>query len=494
MILLPVTVYILIVFLLSAFFTSKALVSYSEYSYCGRSLTIVFVFFTYLGTWIGGGTIVGLAEKSYINGASQYWMFGISCVSGILFVLFFNRKIRRLQVTGVAEMLALRFPEYGGAVRIPAAIAQFIRNVTVIGMNFVAMAYMLSYFTGIDYKLAALITLSIVVFYTALSGLWGVVVTDLLQGFLQTLSLLILIIYVIRCCGSISSVESYYASIGKESALSLFGYGQTSHAVVALILSVGLFFLMGDSSDWERIYSCKTDKTAFWGYLIPLTITLLLLLFPTYVGVFLKSIMPDFNASFIIYYFVSHKMPRWVSTTILLGLLSSVLSTADSFMMSSGVIISNDIIKKFLSPGASDRELIFWTRISVILTGTFGFAFALNFVDIMTLWITGVGVASIILLPEYFAAWFSKRMNTTGALTGMWLGFAYCIILLVTGNITSVYFLILGILMNFFISMAVSLFTARPDTAVVRRTWYWDEYESNYVKKEGNDGPSDFDC
>ena len=52
------------------------------------------------------------------------------------------------------------------------------------------MAYMLSYFTGIDYKLAALITLSIVVFYTALSGLWGVVVTDLLQGFLQTLSLL----------------------------------------------------------------------------------------------------------------------------------------------------------------------------------------------------------------------------------------------------------------------------------------------------------------
>ena len=112
----------------------------------------------------------------------------------------------------------------------------------------------------------------------------------------------------------------------------------------------------------------------------------------------------------------------------------------------------------------------------------------------MTLWITGVGVASIILLPEYFAAWFSKRMNTTGALTGMWLGFAYCIILLVTGNITSVYFLILGILMNFFISMAVSLFTARPDTAVVRRTWYWDEYESNYVKKEGNNGPSDSDC
>ncbi len=74
------------------------------------------------------------------------------------------------------------------------------------------------------------------------------------------------------------------------------------------------------------------------------------------------------------------------------------------------------------------------------------------------------------------------------------VGFAYCIILLVTGNITSVYFLILGILMNFSYQWQSPSFTARPDTAVVRRTWYWDEYESNYVKKEWDKGPGDFDC
>lgn len=58
------------------------------------------------------------------------------------------------------------------------------------------------------------------------------------------------------------------------------GIGQ----VIGFVTAFGMFFLMGDQSDWERIYSCKTDRTAFWGYLIPLTITLLLLLMPTYIG------------------------------------------------------------------------------------------------------------------------------------------------------------------------------------------------------------------
>ena len=52
-------IYITILLLMSAFFVKKALDSYMEYGFCGRSLTIAFVIFTYLGTWIGGGTIVG---------------------------------------------------------------------------------------------------------------------------------------------------------------------------------------------------------------------------------------------------------------------------------------------------------------------------------------------------------------------------------------------------------------------------------------------------
>ena len=99
---------------------------------------------------------------------------------GFLFVFLFVTRIRKLQVTGIADMLALRFPDYGEVIRIPAAVGLVVRNVTVLGMNFAAMSLLFTFYTGIDQKLATLISLSVVLIYTISSGLWGVVVTDVL--------------------------------------------------------------------------------------------------------------------------------------------------------------------------------------------------------------------------------------------------------------------------------------------------------------------------
>lgn len=84
-----VLIYLVILFILSVFLMRKALVSFKDYSYCGRSLSIGFVFFTYLGTWIGGGTIIGLVGRSHDFGASQYWIMGMSCIVELFFAFFF---------------------------------------------------------------------------------------------------------------------------------------------------------------------------------------------------------------------------------------------------------------------------------------------------------------------------------------------------------------------------------------------------------------------
>lgn len=62
-----ILLYIFVLFLLSAFFVKRALNSYEEYTLCGRSLTIWYIILTYLGTWIGGGTIIALAGGTYAH-------------------------------------------------------------------------------------------------------------------------------------------------------------------------------------------------------------------------------------------------------------------------------------------------------------------------------------------------------------------------------------------------------------------------------------------
>jgi Na+/proline symporter len=113
-------------FVLSAFLIRKALTSFEDYSYCGRSLGIGFVFFTYLGTWIGGGTIIGLVGRSHDYGASQYWIMAMACFVELFFAFFLIERIRDKEYKSITGFFASNYPMHGGIVRIPAASALLI--------------------------------------------------------------------------------------------------------------------------------------------------------------------------------------------------------------------------------------------------------------------------------------------------------------------------------------------------------------------------------
>lgn len=471
-----VIAYVIVLFILSAFCIKKALNSYEEYSYCGRSLTIGFIIFTYLATWIGGGTIIGLVGKTYQGGAGQYWLIGISFVVQFFFVLIFLRRIRVLRQPSIAGFLAMRYPDYGELIRIPVTVGILIRNVTMTGMQFGALGYMITYIFGISTNLSVLLIFLIITAYTVLSGLWGVVVTDVFQGILQTTGIVLLVVLTVKLSGGIDEIYRFYQSTGSESFLNILNFENNVGAVLKFILAFGLFFFMSDQTDWERIYSCKTDKIAFWGTAIPLVITLITLVLPAYLGVFQRALsLGQADSQMVIYQFIFESIDVKMAMFILVGLIAAIMSSADSFMLASGIVFSNDIIKRFVNKDADDKELIFWTRAFVIITGAIGFAFAINISDIIFIWLTGIGMASIIVIPAYLLAWFSKTANTKGCIAGMCFGILYCIVIAVGYIEPSVNEILIGITGNFVISVLVSLFTYRPLETTVGETYYWSD-------------------
>ena len=337
-----VIIYIAILFLLSAFLIKKALNSFEEYGYCGRSLSIGFVLFTYLGTWIGGGTIIGLVSRSYEFGASQYWIIAMSCIVELFFALLFIGKIRKLGLKSITGFFAMHYPDFGGVVRIPAAAALLIRNVTMIAMQFSALSYLITFVFGINRNLALLLVFLVVIVYTVLSGLWGVAVTDV----------------------------------------------------------------------------------------FPLVITMMMLVMITYLGVFQRVISGGMEDSgSVLYSFIFNMENSWWMILILVGLIAAIMSSADSFLLASGVLISEDIIKRFIIRDADDREMIFFTRIFIVVTGAIAFAFAININDILYLWLTGIGMTSVILVPGYFMGWLDRGVSTRGALAGMAAGWIYVLMI-----------------------------------------------------------------
>jgi len=447
-----VIAYIAILFAISAYFMKKAVASFDEYGYCGRSLTIGYIFFTYLGTWVGGGTIIGLVSKSYDYGASQYWIIAMSCVVEIFFAVFFIERIRNTGVKSITEFFSLKFPKHNGIIRIPAAAAILIRNVTMVAMQLSALSYLITFIFDINRNLSLLLVFFVIVVYTVMSGLWGVAVTDVFQGLLQTACLIILSIVTVRVAGGFDSIEQYYTA--DSSPLNLFSTNLKWHEILLYIIAFGLFFLMNDQVNWERIYASKGEKTAKWGFMIPLVVTMMSLVAVAYLGVFQRVVFNgEAESQSVLYSFIFGLGGSKLMLVVMVGLIASIMSSADSFLLASGVLISEDIIKKFVIPDASDKEIIFFARIFVIVTGSIAFAFALNVEDILYLWLLGIGMTSVILIPGYFLTWFGKREATESILAGMIAGTIY-VALMIFGVIDfGAAQVCIGMLINFCISI-----------------------------------------
>ena len=478
-----VLIYIVTLFILSAFFIKKALNSYEDYSLCGRKLSFFYIILTYLGTWMGGGTIIGLSSSAYLSGVSQYWILAVPYITCFAFAILFITRIRTLHQHSIGDMLALRYCDYNGFIRIPVSISLIIRNVTMVGMQFSALSILITYVFDIDRNLAVLITFLVITSYTLLSGLWGVVVTDIFQGTLQTIGLFLLLFFSVKLSGGVDHIFEFYKTNNQTSFLNLIGAENMLQDIILYFLTFGTFFLMSDQTDWERIYSSKNDRTAFWGYLIPLTITLVVLLIPAYLGVFQRALfLSEIDAQYAVYTFIMERLPSNVAIFILISICAAIMSSADSYLLATGVIFSNDIIKRFLNQNANDKEMIFWTRFFVIIAGSVGFAFALNIENIIYLWIIGIGIGATIILPAYLAAWFSRRINTKGALAGIGAGLIYSGLWLVGIFDFTIDKILYGIIVNAIVMVIVSVSTEKPEEENINSTFYWSSKFKN-VKK-----------
>jgi SSS family solute:Na+ symporter len=382
-------------------------------------------------------------------------------------------------------MFALRFPGHGSIIRIPVCATLFIRNVTMIGMQFTALGYMMTYVLGIDKRIAILVVFVTITGYTCLSGLWAIVSTDVIQGFLQTVGLVVLLVVSMKLSGHLGNLQDFITGIAGRYEHGLFDISEQSGKSFIYLICFAAFFIMGDQSDWERIYSSRSRKVAFWGYLIPLTITLMLLLLPALIGNIISSYNADVDISgHLLYWFLFEKVAPALSFFIMITLLSAVMSTADSFMIASGNLFTNDIIKRFLHREAGQKELIFWTRMGVILAGAVGFAFAVTFYDIILLWTSGLAIGTIVLIPEYLFMWFSRRVNTKGALAGMLTAAVYCAAALLSGIGLTLPTILIGVLTNCAVAFTVSLLTERPEPRSVRLTYFFSVYGEKKVGDE----------
>src|ERR1700732_2834754 len=207
-------------------YKSRASKSTGEFFLSGRNAPWWLAGTSMVATTFAADTPLAVTGMVARNGIAGNWLWWNSVASGMLTVFLYARLWRRSGVMTDIEFSEIR---YSGK---PAAFLRGFRalylgipiNCIILGWVNLAMVKILGLVLGVDKFTALLIVLGMIgltSFISTLSGLWGVLVTELFQFVLKMTMVIILAVAAVHAVGGIGQMELKLSQIHRAgSALS----------------------------------------------------------------------------------------------------------------------------------------------------------------------------------------------------------------------------------------------------------------------------------
>lgn len=451
-----IIVYFLFLVLVSLYFNRKTK-TYEDYNVAGRSVSLFPIILTFVGTAVGGSTLLGYMENGYLLGMGQQWLNIGSFITGSILALFLLKKIRKIgqkhNMVTIGDYTALR---YGEKARLPTVISMLIAYSAVTGMQFVGLATVLKLTLGLNISLAIIIVWVFLTIKTYFGGLKSVIWQDSLHGTIQTIGIVVLIIVVLIKSGGWSNVSEYANSSGHGDMLGLFNIPASE--VFVYIFTIGGYQLVRQDI-WQRFWAAKNIKTASRGFWVSIALSLLIGLLTVVIGLVgrfglrIKDIDPQ-----LIYYGITENVfPFPLVIVMIITVLVTVISSADSFFISGATSIANDIIRPRVKY-FDNEKMLFYSKISVIIVSIIALLFALTIPELVKLWTTGTAMlVSGLLAPVVIGMYWRKVTNQAGVVS-MWLGLGSAVIWQIMGHPFGVHPVFVGLPLSIF-ALVILTFT-----------------------------------
>ncbi|MEM8898997.1 MAG: sodium:solute symporter family protein [Bacteroidota bacterium] len=299
-----------------------------DYLVSGRRGSLLAISGSLLATILGSSAVLGTVNLVAIQGWAAIWLL-LSGALGLFFLIPFSKKVQGFQVYTFPEMMEELF---GPKVAQLATILIPLAWTGIVAAQFIGAAKVMAAFLPVSYSFALYSSAAIIILYTLLGGQKSVLTTDGLQSLFILLGLGSLVYYVSQFQGEIQA-----------KAVGDFPFNEAFSPLDLLVLmgTYATTYLVGPDV-YSRLFCAKDGQTARRAVMltaflmIPVTISL------GYVGVEAIHILPDSSgktqANIIL--LMQQVMPLWASGFLLAVLWSTVMSSADTTLLSASAILS----------------------------------------------------------------------------------------------------------------------------------------------------------
>jgi solute:Na+ symporter, SSS family len=442
---LAIAAYFLFNILIGLYYRKRATASTEDYFIGGRKVSWWLAGTSMVATTFAADTPLAVAGMVAKNGIAGNWLWWNMLMSGMLTVFFYARLWRRAGVLTDVEFAEIR---YGGK---PAAFLRGFRalylglpvNCIIMGWVNLAMVKILMLIFGVT-KIEALIIVFIIMLMTAListlSGLWGVLVTDLFQFVLKMGMMILLAFFAVRATGGMDAL------IGKLRMLDAAKGGSGGHgSILSFVPEVGsvwmpmLAFFVYLAVNWwatwypgaepggggyiaQRILCAKDEKNSLlatlwfniahyavrpWPWI--LTALCSLVLYPTLV---------DKESGFIMAIIDPHVFPAALRGLMIAAFAAAYMSTIGTQLNWGASYLINDFYRRFLVRERKEKHYVVISQIATILIMLASCAVTYYQDSIAGAWkfliAIGAGTGSVFILR-----WFWWRINAWSEVAAM---------------------------------------------------------------------------
>jgi SSS family solute:Na+ symporter len=406
------------VLVLIGFWQSRRVKSEADFLVAGRTLPARVLVFTLLSTWIGSGSLFGGAGLGYRAGFPALWQSAGAWV-GIAAVYFLAHRVRRIAKFTMPDILELR---YGATARVLGTLVTAIAYTTITAYQFRGGGRLLNLIAPIDPGTGALITALFCIAYTALAGMLSVAYLDVGNGLMMIVGVSAAIVYLMGHAGGIGPA---FAAL-RPDQVSIFGTLDPLTDVGYLFLPT-MLLLMGEANMYQKFFSARDERAARNAVVGWIGGTILVESLIVGVGVFGSVIIPGLSTTdseAIVVRVAVDMLPAVLGIGLVCGAAAIIISTANSFLLTPASALMNDVYKKMVNPAATDRQVVLWTRILVVVLGALGFVALQFFQTILAMALWAYTMYGAAVTPALLAAFIWPRATRQGGVASIATGMA----------------------------------------------------------------------
>jgi sodium/proline symporter len=444
---------------------------------------------------------MGLPGSVYALGTGQAWIAIGLFIGTVANWLLISKRLRRYTIVANNAMTLPEFFEnrYHDTKKILLSLSSVVIVIFFLVYTASALASGGKLFNTvfhIDYHIALVIGVVVILVYTFLGGFLAVCTTDFVQGSLMLIGLLAVPIVAYSFVGGDFSalLDKANQAAGYEGAhsdyMSLMSNGGEPYRFIDILsqLAWGLGYC-GMPHILVRFMAVRSEKelkkssviAIIWCF-ISLTAACVIgvlgraYLFPNVLGTDGAATAESVFIEMIDKVFTQDLSLPFIGGLFLCGILAAIMSTADSQLLVCSSAVSQDIYRDILKPEASDKKVLVVSRITVVCVAALAFLIAWNpnssVMELVSDAWAGLGAA---FGPAVVCSLFWKRTNLPGVVTGIVSGGLFVLVWdylplaggQTPGAATGIYSLLPGFVVSLVLIIVVSLCTKAPDESIL---------------------------